>query len=112
MAVKGLDLVTRLPRMLEISAGEMLPAVSELVQSMTGAVLKVLERCPPALSADLLDRGIVLTGGGALLRGLARTVREASRLPVTVVDDPLTAVVRGLGRVLEDSSLAELRAAV
>jgi rod shape-determining protein MreB len=112
MAVKGLDLATGLPHTQEFATEDLKPAAAELVGTMTGTVLEVLERCPPELSSDLLERGLVLTGGGALLRGVDRILREATHLPVTVVDDPMTTVVRGLGRVLENPDLAGLGQAV
>ncbi len=112
MAVKGLDLATGLPHTQELSTRDIQPAAADLAGTMADTVLEVLERCPPELSADLLERGIALTGGGALLRGMDRVLREATHLPVTVVDDPMTTVVRGLGRVLENPDLSMLDQAV
>ena len=100
--VKGRDLVAGVPRMTTVSSAEIREALSEPIMSIVDAVKLSLERTPPELSADILDRGIMLTGGGALLRGLDERLRRETSLPVFVADDPLTAVVRGTGKVLEN----------
>jgi rod shape-determining protein MreB len=100
--VKGRDLVSGIPRMIQVSSADIRDALSEAVGQIVDAVLNLLERTPPELSADIFDRGIMLTGGGALLKGLDERLRRETSLPVHVADDPLTAVVRGTGRVLEN----------
>jgi len=102
--VKGRDLVAAIPRTIDISSAEIREAISEPLNAITDAVMLSLERTPPEVAADILDRGIILTGGGALLRGLDRRLREETSLPVHVAEDPLTCVVRGTGRILEKLS--------
>lgn len=100
--VKGRDLVDGIPKMIEISSAEIRDALDSAVSLIVEAVLNLLERTPPELSADIFDRGIILSGGGALLKGLDERLARETRLPVHVAEDPLTAVVRGTGKVLED----------
>lgn len=100
--VKGRDLVSGIPKMINVSSADIREALSETVSEIVNAVLSLLERTPPELSADIFDRGIMLTGGGALLKGLDERLRRETSLPVHVTDDPLTAVVRGTGKVLEN----------
>jgi rod shape-determining protein MreB len=100
--VKGRDLVTGIPKMINVTSVEIREALSEAVNEIVGAVRKLLERTPPELSADIYERGIMLTGGGALLKGLDERLRIETSLPVHVAEDPLTAVVRGTGKVLEN----------
>ncbi len=100
--VKGRDLVGGVPKTTEVSSVEIREALTENVMQIVEAVQQTLERTPPELSADLLDRGIMLTGGGALLKGLDKRLKMATNLPVHVAEDPLTAVVRGVGKVLEN----------
>lgn len=102
--VKGRDLVTGIPRMIRISSAEIRSALEEAVSEIVNAVRSLLEKTPPELSADIFDRGIMLTGGGALLKGLDERLRRETSLPVHVAEDPLTAVVRGTGKVLENLS--------
>jgi len=102
MKVKGRDLVKGIPRTIEIGSVEIQDALEEPVSSIVEAVRLTLERTPPELSADILDRGIMLTGGGALLRGLDAQLREVTNLPVNVAEDPLTCVVRGTGKIVEN----------
>jgi len=99
--VKGRDLVAGIPKTSEVSSVEIREALSEPVNAIVDAVKLSLERTPPELSADILDRGIMLTGGGASLKGLDERLRLETSLPVHVAEDPLTAVVRGVGKVLE-----------
>ncbi len=99
--VKGRDLISGIPRMIQVTSADIREALAEAVNSIVEAVLNLLERTPPELSADIFDRGIMLTGGGALLKGLDERLRRETSLPVHVADDPLTAVVRGTGKVLE-----------
>lgn len=100
--VKGRDLVSGIPRMIQVSSVNIREALAECVNEIVNAVLSLLERTPPELAADIFDRGIMLTGGGALLKGLDERLRRETSLPVHVADDPLTAVVRGTGKVLEN----------
>ena len=102
MEVRGRDLVTGLPKTLEISDEEIRIALAEPVSSIVEAVRITLERTPPELAADIVDKGIVLTGGGSLLRGLDIVLRQSTGLPVMLAEDPLTCVVRGAGRALEN----------
>ncbi len=102
MEVKGRDLVAGLPKTLTITSQEVREAIQEPVNTIVETVRYTLERCPPELSADLVDRGIVLAGGGALLRGLDKLLAEETGLPVHVADDPLSAVVMGTGIVLNE----------
>lgn len=99
--VKGRDLIAGVPKTTEISSVEIREALSEPVSAIIDAVRLTLERTPPELAADILDRGIILTGGGALLKGLDERLQEESNLPINVAEDPLTCVVRGTGKVLE-----------
>jgi len=100
--VKGRNLVTSLPEQRDISSPEIREAISEPIGQIVNAVRRCLETTPPELSADILDRGILLTGGGALIKGLDKRLSEETKLPVHVGEDPLTAVVRGTGKVLEN----------
>lgn len=100
--VKGRDMVSGIPKSIVVSSEEIREALSENITVIVEAVLNLLEKTPPELSADIFDRGIVLTGGGALLKGLDERLRRETSLPVHVADDPLSAVVRGTGKVLED----------
>ena len=100
--VKGRDLVTGIPQNIMITSEEIRKAISEQVDQIVQAVRTALEQTPPELAADIVDRGIVLTGGGALLRGLDQLLREETSLPISVVDDPLSAVVLGTGRALDN----------
>jgi len=108
MDVKGRDLVAGLPKTVTITSQEIREALMEPVTRIVEAVRITLERCPPELSADLVDSGIVLAGGGALLRGLDRLIAEETGLPVHVAEDPLSAVAEGTGKAL--SEIAFLRA--
>ena len=102
LEVKGRDSVAGLPKTIHITSQEIREALADTVASIVDAVRNALERCPPELSADLVDRGFVLAGGGALLRGIDRLLSERTGLPVTIADDPLSAVANGTGSVLED----------
>ncbi len=99
--VKGLDLVSGLPKTIKVSSREIRTAIQEPVTSIVLAVRNTLEKCPPELASDLIDHGIMLAGGGSLLRGLARLISEETGLFVTVADDPLKAVANGTGIVLQ-----------
>jgi rod shape-determining protein MreB len=105
MQVKGRDLVSGIPKTMEINSTEIREALAEPVNTIVEAVRIALERTPPELAADIVDKGIVLAGGGALLRNLDVLLREETGLPVMVCDDPLSAVVMGSGRVLDELEL-------
>jgi len=100
--IKGRDLVTGLPKTIHISAEEVRKAIEEPVNAVIDAIKNTLDRCPPELAADLMDQGIVLTGGGALLRGLDERLKHETGMPVIVAKDPLYCVVLGSGRCLEE----------
>jgi rod shape-determining protein MreB len=102
LEVRGRDLVAGVPKNLMLSSVQVREAISETVDIIVEAVRQALERTPPELASDILERGIILTGGGALLRGMDKRLREETNLPVNVADDPLTCVVRGTGTVLEN----------
>jgi len=102
MEVKGRDLVAGLPKTLSITSPEVRAALLEPISTIVESVRVTLERCPPELSADLVDRGLVLAGGGALLRGLDKLLSEETGLPVHVAEDPLSAVAEGTGRALQE----------
>jgi rod shape-determining protein MreB len=102
MEVKGRDLVAGLPKTLTVTSQEVREALLEPISTIVDSVRVTLERCPPELSADLVDRGLVLAGGGALLRGLDRLLMEETGLPVHIAEDPLSAVAEGTGRALSE----------
>ncbi|MFW6340147.1 MAG: rod shape-determining protein [Wenzhouxiangella sp.] len=99
--ISGRNLAEGVPKMITLNSNEVLEALSEALASIVGAVKVALEQTPPELCADVADTGIVLTGGGALLRGLDKLLMEETGLPVIIADDPLTCVARGGGRALE-----------
>jgi rod shape-determining protein MreB len=102
MEVKGRNLAEGIPRSFTVSSNEILEALTDPLNSIVSAVKSALERTPPELGADIAERGMVLTGGGALLRDIDRLLMEETGLPVIVADDPLTCVVRGCGKALEN----------
>jgi rod shape-determining protein MreB len=99
--VSGRNLAEGVPKMITLNNNEVLEALNEALSSIVGAVKTALEQTPPELCADVAETGIVLTGGGALLRGLDKLLMEETGLPVIIADDPLTCVARGGGRALE-----------
>jgi len=101
MEVKGRNLAEGIPRSFTISSNEILEALTEPLNQIIGAIKSALEQTPPELGADIAEKGLVITGGGALLRDLDRLIMEETGLPVIVADDPLTCVVRGSGKALE-----------
>ncbi len=103
--VKGRDILAGLPKTVTVSSEEIREALSEPISAILEAIRITLERTPPELSADLIDRGLILAGGGALLRGLDKLISEETGLPVHIADDPLTAVALGTGRYLSDFNL-------
>jgi rod shape-determining protein MreB len=102
VCVQGRDLITGIPRNVEVSATEIQEALEDPMTAIVEAVLLALEKTPPELSSDIIERGIMITGGGALLKGLDERLRQETELPVSTAEDPLTAVVRGVGKVLDD----------
>ncbi len=107
MEIKGRDLVAGIPKTLVINSVEVRNALKEPVDQIVQAVKRSLEETPPELAADIVDRGIVMSGGGSLLRGLDKLLREETQLPINVVEDPLTCVVLGTGKILDDPVLFE-----
>ena len=103
--IKGRDLMDGIPKTITINSGEIAIAIMDSVNTIVDNVKSALEQCPPELAADIIDTGIVLTGGGSLLRNLDLRIRQEIGVPVVVPDDPLTTVVRGAGMMLEDIEL-------
>ena len=99
--VKGRDLASGIPKILSIDSEEIRVAISEQIDTIIETIKIALEQTPPELAADIVDRGIILTGGGALLKNLDKLLREETRLPITVADEPLTTVALGSGKVLD-----------
>ncbi len=102
--VKGRDLVSGIPRAIRVSSADIRTALSESVKEIVDAVISLLEKTPPELASDIFDRGIMLSGGGALLKGLDERLKRETSLPVHIAEEPLKAVVRGTGKVLENLS--------
>ena len=105
MQVRGRDMVTGLPRVVEVPAKEIAVAISEIIHQILDAVKDVLEQTPPEISADVIDHGIVLTGGGAMLRHLAEMISKETQVPAFVANDPLDCVALGTGAILANPSL-------
>lgn len=105
MDVKGRDLVTGIPRTLQINSEEIREALAETINAIVEAVRVALEQTPPELAADIVDRGIILAGGGACLKGLDQLLKQETGLPVVIADDPLSCVVLGSGAVLDELDL-------
>lgn len=103
--VKGRDLVSGIPKILAIDSEEIRVAIAEQIDSIVETVKIALEQTPPELAADIVDRGIVMTGGGALLINMDKLLREETRLPITVTEDPLSTVALGSGKALENISI-------
>ena len=101
IAVKGRDLVSGIPKTIEVSSDEV-QALKDPVNQIVEAVKRCLEQTPPELAADILERGIILAGGGSLLKGIDQIIRERTNVPVNVSEDPLLSVVKGTGMVLEN----------
>ncbi|MFN3821752.1 MAG: rod shape-determining protein [bacterium] len=102
LIAKGRDMINGLPKAVEIRSEDIREALKEPLSQIVSAVKQALEKTPPELAADIRDRGIILTGGGALLKRLEQRLRDETNLPVNVADDPLTCVVRGTGVILEN----------
>ncbi len=105
MEIKGRDLLSGTPKVLQVSSEEMREAIAEPINAILEAVKTTLERTPPELAADIVDKGIVLAGGGSLLRNLDVLLREETSLPITITEDPLSAVVLGSGKALDELDL-------
>lgn len=105
MEIKGRNLIEGVPKTIVVGNEEIQQALSECVKTIINTIRVALERTPPELSADISDRGIVLTGGGALLKNLDKRIREETGLPVSIADEPLLSVVRGTGKMLSDFKL-------
>ena len=106
MTVHGFNVAELAPRRFVLNSNEILEALQDPLRKLVSAVMRALEGTPPELGADLAENGMVLTGGGALLRGLDRLLTEETRMPVRVADDPLSCVARGGGVVLENMETA------
>jgi rod shape-determining protein MreB len=102
ITLRGRDLVTGLPKSVEMTSTEIREAIEAPVAAIVEAVTTTIEETPPEILADIMDQGITLAGGGALLTGLDARIAAETRMPVKIADDPLTSVVRGTGRCLED----------
>ena len=102
ISVRGRDLVSGIPKTIEVSSDEIRQALKDPVNSIVEAVKRCLEQTPPELAADILERGIIVAGGGSLLRGIDQIIRERTNVPVNVAEDPLLSVVKGTGMVLEN----------
>ena len=102
IAVKGRDLVSGIPKTIDVSSDEIRQSLKDPINLIVEAVKHALERTPPELSADILDRGIILTGGGSMLKGIDQLIRERTNVPVNIGEEPLLSVVKGTGKVLED----------
>ncbi|TFG90247.1 MAG: rod shape-determining protein, partial [Syntrophobacterales bacterium] len=100
--VKGRDIISGIPKIVEINSEEVTEAMSEPLSVILDAIRDALENAPPELAGDIVDRGIVLAGGGALLKNLDILLREETGLPITIADDPLSVVARGAGKALDD----------
>ncbi|MBI4157856.1 rod shape-determining protein [Candidatus Woesebacteria bacterium] len=103
--VRGRDLENGLPKSVKLSSNEIREALAPIIHEIVNSIVETLEETPPELISDILERGIVLAGGGALLPGIDTVISEATKMPVWIAEDPLTCVVRGCGKVLEDARL-------
>lgn len=103
--VRGRDLETGLPKSLKVSSEEIREALAPTIQEIITNISDTLEETPPELLSDIMEKGIVLAGGGSLIPGIDKTISESTKMPVWIADDPLTCVVKGCGKVLEDYSL-------
>jgi rod shape-determining protein MreB len=103
--VRGRDLESGLPKSIKLSSSEIREALAPIVQEIIGNIAETLEETPPELISDIMEKGIIMAGGGSLLLGIDKKVAEEIRMPVWIADDPITCVVRGCGKLLEDTSL-------
>lgn len=111
-SIKGRDLLTGLPKNVKITSEEIMEALSEPVNAIVEAVKTCLEKTPPELAADIMDRGIIMAGGGSLLRNLDRLIADQTGIPVHIAEDPLSCVALGTGKVLEDENILKKVAAL
>ncbi|NOZ75023.1 MAG: rod shape-determining protein [FCB group bacterium] len=102
ISVKGRDLVSGIPKTIEVSSDEIRQSLKDPTANIVEAVKRALEQTPPELAADILDRGIIMTGGGSLLKGIDQIIRERTNVPVNIAEEPLLSVVKGTGNVLEN----------
>lgn len=102
MEVKGRDLVSGIPKTVRVHSQEIRECIQEPIQQVVDAVRRALEITPPELASDIVDRGIVMTGGGALIRNLDQLLQHETSLPIHIDEEPLSCVVRGTGRILDD----------
>ena len=102
MEISGRDLTTGLPETVKITSSQAQEAMQESISKIVDIIRQTLERTPPELSSDIMEKGIVLAGGGALIKNIDKLVNERTEMPVYVADDPLTCVVKGTGKTLED----------
>jgi len=109
MDIRGRDLVTGLPRTIKFTSTDSYQALSEPIAAIVDGIKSVLERTPPELASDIVDKGIVLTGGGALLQGFSRLLAEETGIPVHLAQDPLSCVALGTGKILENEQLSSIR---
>lgn len=103
--VRGRDLETGLPKSIKLTSSEIQEPLGVIIQEITGNIIEMIEEMPPELTGDVMEKGIVLAGGGSLLTGIDKVISEATRMPVWIADDPLTCVVRGCGKLLDDADL-------
>ena len=102
MKISGRDLTTGLPQTVEITSNQVQSAISETIEKIVEIIKQTLERTPPELSSDIMEKGIVLAGGGALIKNLDKLISERTEMPVYIAESPLECVVRGTGKTLED----------
>jgi rod shape-determining protein MreB len=112
MHVRGRDLVTGLPATIELSSNDIYTSLEEPIRAIVEAIKRVLEITPPELAADIVNNGMMLTGGGSLLDGMVQLIQEETQVPVQLAEDPLTCVARGTGEVLEKLDELTKRAAL
>jgi rod shape-determining protein MreB len=105
IVVRGRDLETGLPKSIKLTNSEIQEALSPIIQEIVANIVDTLEEAPPELTGDIMKRGITLAGGGSLIEGIDKIIYEATKMPVHIADDPLSCVVRGCGKVLEDNAL-------
>ena len=105
--IRGRDLVSGLPRVIRMTSGDVYQAIAESIGLIVGAVKLVLETTPPELSADIIDRGIVITGGGALLHKIDQVISEETGIPVVIAEDPLACVALGSGKALDSLDILQ-----
>ena len=103
--IRGRDIETGLPKSMRITESEIREAIGGVVNEIIDGVMEVIEETPPELTSDILEHGILLTGGGSLLQGIDELIIERTKIPVTIVDDPLTTVCRGCAKLLDDPAL-------